>query len=178
MDEEAEESTKPARKSKVPLPFVLITRKKWGATAGETPKNQRLKYPANFVRFVETTTTTEGYDDCSEYMREVQKFRINTGDTDIPYNFVIGPDNVAYEGLGWKMDVGPGRGLKLKYLTGDCVDIAFIGSLEEGFMPTSEMFKVAIDIIKYGLEMNYISPTYLQIPIDGWRPSYFLKPHR
>ncbi|XP_054265266.1 peptidoglycan recognition protein 3-like [Macrosteles quadrilineatus] len=178
MKETSEDNPDPEDKSTDDTDSILkvITRRKWGAQASRTPKKQRLKHPVNFVRFLDTTTDADSYEDCSEYMKEVQKFRMFTGDTDIPYNFVVGSDSLVYEGVGWKVEVD--RPLKLRYLLGDCLDIAFIGDLEDGFMPSSEMFKAAIDVIKYGIEKNYISPTYLQLPLDGWRPSYFLKPHR
>lgn len=93
---------------------------------------------------------------CSEKMRDLQAFSVGErGFDDVPYNFLVGGDGNAYEGLGWNL-----MGSHTKGYNNKSIAISFMGNFVYNH-PTPQQLQAAKNIIKWGVDIGKLDPNYL-----------------
>ncbi|KAK2506298.1 hypothetical protein MC885_015319 [Smutsia gigantea] len=78
--------------------FTIVSRKEWGAAA--VGCSAQLTLPVDFLvtHHVPSQTT------CSRRLQELQAHHMhNNSWCDVAYNFLVGDDGRAYEGVGWNV---------------------------------------------------------------------------
>ncbi|XP_054264518.1 peptidoglycan recognition protein 3-like [Macrosteles quadrilineatus] len=133
-----------------------MVREAWGAAKPDG--RATLRSPCNKVRFTQTgslhcTTTAE----CMQECRNLQKYYMDLGFPDIPYNFLIGGDGVVYHARGWMKQAD--RSPAFHRLKKNCVDVAYMGQFVDKKIPY-EMLSAAADFLKYGLKVSRLTPFF------------------
>ncbi|XP_054262693.1 peptidoglycan-recognition protein SB1-like isoform X2 [Macrosteles quadrilineatus] len=114
------------------ITFTFCSREMWGAMDPDPRLPMRkVKFPASHVRFVDTGTD-ECYTpyECFRLLQHLQKDHMEKENLpDIKYNFMVAADGTIYEGRGWRNDAD--RPEKFNHLQTNCIDIAFIGNIND-----------------------------------------------
>ncbi|KAG8226182.1 hypothetical protein J437_LFUL012357 [Ladona fulva] len=137
-----------------PKDWYLITRKDWNAY--KTARDDfYLKHPVKNVIIAHTAGGICLKEvDCFEIMRGIQAWSVgNRNFDDIPYNFLVGGDGNAFEGLGWDV-----RGAHTKGYNSISIGIAFIVS------PTEQQFEALKRLLAWGVDIGKLDPEYRLLP--------------
>lgn len=132
-----------------------IDRKTWLARPAD-PGVTKLKTPVPYVVLHHTATEQCAVlADCKSQVQTIQSFHMDSNHwSDIGYNFLVGGDGYIYEGRGWTQ-----QGAHVKGYNAVSIGIAFIGLFED-VLPPEKSLLAAQEIIRVGVEENYIKKDY------------------
>ncbi|XP_054262694.1 peptidoglycan-recognition protein LF-like isoform X3 [Macrosteles quadrilineatus] len=151
------------------ITFTFCSREMWGAMDPDPRLPMRkVKFPASHVRFVDTGTD-ECYTpyECFRLLQHLQKDHMEKENLpDIKYNFMVAADGTIYEGRGWRNDAD--RPEKFNHLQTNCIDIAFIGNINDRPTKDEDIMsykvtakKAAMDWIVHGPQgNNYVDKNF------------------
>ncbi|KAI4471893.1 peptidoglycan recognition protein [Holotrichia oblita] len=132
-----------------------IDRKTWlsGPAAPGVPD---LQTPVPYVTLHHTASEPCSIlADCKAQMQFIQRYQMKSNNwLDIGYNFLVGGDGYIYEGRNWTKQGANTTGYDDK-----AISIAFIGLFDD-VLPTNESLLAAQEVIRVGLEWNYIRKDY------------------
>lgn len=132
-----------------------IDRKIW-LSIPPAPGIPNLKTPVPYVTVHHTATEPCSIlADCKNQMQFIQRSHMTSNRwLDIGYNFLVGGDGYIYEGRNWTKQGANTTGYEHK-----TISIAFIG-LFDNILPTNESLLAAQEVVRVGLEGNYIDQDY------------------
>nr|XP_044994279.1 peptidoglycan recognition protein 4 isoform X2 [Jaculus jaculus] len=134
----------------------IISRSAWGAREAHCPQ---LTLPAKYVLILHTAgRTCNKPSECSTLVRDLQSFFTDRlGACDIGYNFLVGQDGGAYEGVGWKV-----QGSHTAGYNDIALGISFMGTFT-GTPPNSAALEAAQDLIQCAVAKGHLTPNYLLV---------------
>ncbi|XP_055925286.1 peptidoglycan recognition protein 1-like [Argiope bruennichi] len=132
----------------------IVWRKDWKARP--SVRSRTVKLPLLHVIIQHTVSPPcKTRSQCIRNVQFIQDYHLDyKGWGDIAYNFLIGGDGRAYEGIGWNHEGAHSINFNWKSL-----GIAFIGNFME-VTPSQKMLDAALNLIKCGVKEGYLAPTY------------------
>uniref|UniRef100_A0A5F8H2H1 Peptidoglycan-recognition protein n=1 Tax=Monodelphis domestica TaxID=13616 RepID=A0A5F8H2H1_MONDO len=130
----------------------IVPRSSWGAQDTDCSK---LPGPAKYVVIIHTGgRNCNETEECQIALRYIQSYHIEKMKfCDIAYNFLVGEDGKAYEGVGWDTEGAHTYGYNDIGL-----GIAFMDN-----PPNDAALKAAQDLIQCSVDKGYLDPDYLLV---------------
>ncbi|XP_054262479.1 uncharacterized protein LOC128986248 isoform X2 [Macrosteles quadrilineatus] len=143
-------------------PLQVIRRKDWGAkkyVVGLLPVIPPVQYVV--VHFYTGSRGCFSQNTCKDYVKKLQRRAVKERKlADIPFSFLISPNEEIYEGRGW--DVTSEKTLPYTLEWGNKYDVAFIGNYLD-VKPSPGMIRQLVRLIWYGIDRENIDYIYNRV---------------
>ncbi|XP_012514372.1 PREDICTED: LOW QUALITY PROTEIN: peptidoglycan recognition protein 4 [Propithecus coquereli] len=135
---------------------TVVSRNEWGAEA--VGCSAQLTMPVD-VLVIHHIPGLECHDQtvCSQRLRELRAHHIhNNSGCDVAYNFLVGDDGRAYEGVGWNV-----QGVHTQGYNNISLGFAFFGT-KKGHSPSPAALSSMEGLISYAVQKGHLSSRYIQ----------------
>ncbi|XP_046390157.1 uncharacterized protein LOC124158834 isoform X2 [Ischnura elegans] len=138
--------------------WTPVSRDLWGSWTSEA-STPPLQHPVALVIVAHTAgQSCETVVTCRNKMKDLQDYSVGQMKRpDIPYNFLVGRDGNAYEGVGWDH-----QSIANKKYNNCSISISYIGNYVR-VEATSEQLQATKNILSLGVKLKKLSPDYIVV---------------
>ncbi|XP_071444983.1 peptidoglycan-recognition protein SC1a-like [Hetaerina americana] len=138
--------------------WTLVSRENWGSWK-QLKDSKPLSHPVHLVIVAHTAgVSCESRIECSSRMQNLQDYSVgHLGKPDVPFNFLIGHDGNAYEGVGWNF-----MATFSKAYNNCSISIAYIGNYIR-MNTTSQQLQAMKQILHMGVQLKKLTPDYILV---------------